>query len=65
MATLIQVFDGQELKTVKTIEVEDSLPEKEAAAIAACRMNYPPHRYDIRALHGPSIQAIKDAHNIG
>ena len=63
MATIVQVYDNKELKTVKTDEIEDSDPQREAAAVAGCKMTYGDEgRYTINVLHGPSVEAIKEHH---
>lgn len=63
MATIVQVYDQKELKTVKVEEIEDSDAHREAAAVAACKMTYDDEsRYTINVLHGPSIKAIKEHH---
>lgn len=63
MATIVQVYDQKELKTVKAEEIEDSDTHREAAAVAGCKMTYGDEgRYRINVLHGPSIKAIRDNH---
>ena len=65
MATVVHVRDRVAGTTVALMELPEGLPEQEAAAVAGFKLSFgDDQRFEVRALHGPSVAEIKRLHEL-